>query len=100
MYFRWTTQNDLRFPRCHTDLVTLNGQMFICGGLTRKKEKDSVLSSVSSLDIYKRHSDTWEFHTDMVVPRHSPGITIIGKKSKHLVNGDVNLIIHVLRSGY
>ena len=72
--------NQLRFPRCHCDIVTVNGVMYLCGGATRSyTSRDSVISSTSSIDMYIKDLDIWEHCSDMVVARHDAGTAAVGK---------------------
>ncbi|KAL3852338.1 hypothetical protein ACJMK2_015995 [Sinanodonta woodiana] len=75
----WTKLNNLRFPRCYTNIVNVQGRIYICGGATRSYNcKNSVLNSVSSIDIYEPKTDHWSLATNMVFPRHSAGAAVIG----------------------
>ncbi|XP_021343925.1 kelch-like protein 3 [Mizuhopecten yessoensis] len=77
----WTTKNNLRMPRCHGNLVSVNGELFLCGGAIRSfTTNDSVLTSVAAIDVYNKRSDVWEHRTDMVLARHFTGSTVIGGK--------------------
>ncbi|KAK3600706.1 hypothetical protein CHS0354_011388 [Potamilus streckersoni] len=77
----WTKLNNLRFPRCYTNIVNVQGRIYICGGATRSFNcKNSVLNSVSSIDMYEAKTDHWSLVTNMVVPRHSAGAAVIGDR--------------------
>lgn len=71
--------NNLRFPRCHGNLVCCNGRMYLCGGATRSyNSTDSVVVSTASVDVYDRRDDHWEHCSNMVVPRHDAGAAVSG----------------------
>lgn len=54
--------------------------MYLCGGATRSyTSMDSVISSVSSIDVYNKEHDVWEFCSDMVVSRHDAAVAAVGK---------------------
>ncbi|XP_033745875.1 kelch-like protein 3 [Pecten maximus] len=77
----WTSRNNLRMPRCHGNLVSVNGELFLCGGAIRSyTTNDSVLTSVAAIDVYNKRSDIWEHKTDMVLARHFTGSAVIGGK--------------------
>ena len=70
---------NLRIPRCHANLITVNGSMYICGGATRTHTyNESILTSECSVDKYDAERGTWFHVTDMVIGRHSAGATVIG----------------------
>lgn len=77
----WASRNNLRMARCHGNLVCVNGQLFLCGGAIRSfTTNDSVLTSVTAIDVYNKRSDVWEHKTDMVLARHFTGSAVIGGK--------------------
>ncbi|XP_052781488.1 kelch-like protein 12 [Mya arenaria] len=77
----WLNVVDLRFPRCHSNLVNVGGHLFLCGGATRSYDvKNSVLSSVASLDRYDSTTKEWVNVADMVVPRHDMGVAVAGSR--------------------
>lgn len=78
-YYSWVKKNNLRFPRCHGNLVCCNGRMYLCGGATRSyNNKDSVITSTGGIDVYNSRDDVWEHCTDMVVPRHDAAAAVVG----------------------
>ncbi|KAK3101711.1 hypothetical protein FSP39_005736 [Pinctada imbricata] len=77
----WTELMNLRIPRCHGNLVTVNGNLYLCGGATRSYTvSDTILTSECSVDKFDRESGTWCHVTDMVIGRHSAGAAVIGSK--------------------
>ena len=78
----WSSMNTLRFPRCHASLVNVKDRLFLCGGATRSYDtKNTVLLSLAAVDEYIEEHDMWCHRTDMIIPRHSAGVTVAGKKS-------------------
>ncbi|XP_060075655.1 kelch-like protein 2 [Ylistrum balloti] len=94
----WTSKKDLRMPRCHGNLVSVNGQLFLCGGAIRSfTTNDSVLTSVAAIDVYNKRSDVWEHKTDMVLARHFTGSAVIGGKI-YIIGGVSTVAGRILRS--
>ncbi|VDI67343.1 kelch-like protein 1/4/5 [Mytilus galloprovincialis] len=94
----WTLHNNLRFPRCHGNIVTINGVMYLCGGATRSyTSMDSVISSVSSIDVYNKEHDVWEFCSDMVVSRHDAAVAAVGDLI-YIIGGASTQSNRILRS--
>ncbi|CAC5382987.1 unnamed protein product [Mytilus coruscus] len=94
----WTVHNNLRFPRCHGNIVTINGIMYLCGGATRSyTSMDSVISSVSSIDVYNKENDVWEFCSDMVVSRHDAAVASVGDLI-YIIGGASTQSNRILRS--
>ncbi|XP_053376722.1 beta-scruin-like [Mercenaria mercenaria] len=80
----WTKLHPLRFPRCFSNLVNVNGKLYLCGGATRTYEaKNSLLCSVSAIDRYDAVDGEWHHVTDLVIPRHDSGAAIAGKKNHY-----------------
>lgn len=82
LFSSWTSLCDLRIPRCLGTLVSVNERLFLCGGATRSYNfKNSVLSSVASIDEYDFERNGWNHVTDLLVPRHDMGVAVVGKST-------------------
>ena len=79
--YRWVAKNDLRFGRCHANLIEAGGRLYLCGGATQTfTMMDSVLTSVGVVDVYDVIRDTWVPIAQMATPRHNAGCTVVGKR--------------------
>ena len=72
---RWTKRSPLSVPRCHANLVVANDQLFLIGGRARHVQ----VPSLGSIHVYREESDTWDYVTEMKVPRHDAGCVVAGK---------------------
>ena len=72
---RWTKRSPLCVPRCHANLVVANDQLFLIGGRARHVQ----VPSLGSIHVYREESDTWDYVTEMKVPRHDAGCVVAGK---------------------
>lgn len=76
----WTRLHQLRFPRCLSALVNVEGRLYLCGGATQSNDSKTTLCSVTAVDRYDAVKDEWNHVTDMVIPRHDCGAAVAGSR--------------------
>ncbi|KAK3103013.1 hypothetical protein FSP39_015766 [Pinctada imbricata] len=95
---RWSTKHDLRFGRCHANLVKASGRLYLCGGATRTFTRmESTLSSVGVLDVYDQERDVWIPIAQMSTPRHNAGCTVVDDKI-YIIGGVSTVRNQILQS--
>ena len=71
----------------------MNNKLYLCGGITRSViHRNSVISSVPSIDVYNKEQDVWEHCSDMVIARHSAGTLI------YIIGGTIAQYDRIFRS--
>jgi hypothetical protein len=69
------------------NIIVVNGKLYICGGITRSfLNRNYVISSVTSIDVYNKEHDVWEQCSDTVIARHgslTPEIQVFVSVLKH-----------------
>jgi hypothetical protein len=62
-------------------ISSLNDKLYLCGttgGITTSFiSRNSVISSVLSIDVYNKEQDTWEHCSDTVIAHHNAGTTSV-----------------------
>ena len=95
---KWQSKNKLRFPRGHANIVTVNDKLYLCGGITKSfVNRNSVVSSVHSIDVYNKEQDVWEHCSDMVIARHSAGTASVGSLI-YIIGGATTQYNRIFRS--
>ena len=95
---KWQSKNKLRFPRGHANIVAVNDKLHLCGGVTTSFiNRNSVISSVPSIDVYNKEQDVWEHCSDMVIARHSAGTACVGSLI-YIIGGATTQYNRIFRS--
>lgn len=71
LFIRWTPKRNLRYGRCHANLMAVGHSLFLCGGVSiDRSSSDPELTSVADVDEYDVTTDTWVLKTCLLKERH------------------------------
>lgn len=78
MTYRWKPKRPLEQPRCHANLITAHGMMYLIGGRSKLGGPPQAITSLTSIMVYDSTTDTWQKVGDLRFPRHDAGCAVIG----------------------
>uniref|UniRef100_K1PF79 Cadherin EGF LAG seven-pass G-type receptor 1 n=1 Tax=Magallana gigas TaxID=29159 RepID=K1PF79_MAGGI len=68
---KWTPKRNVRYGRCHANLMAVGHSLFLCGGVSiDRSSSDPELTSVADVDEYDVTTDTWVLKTCLLEERH------------------------------
>lgn len=71
LFIRWTPKRNLRYGRCHANLMAVGHSLFLCGGVSiDRSSPEPELTSVADVDEYDVTTDTWVLKTCLLKERH------------------------------
>lgn len=71
LFIRWTPKRNVRYGRCHANLMAVGHSLFLCGGVSiDRSSSDPELTSVADVDEYDVTTDTWVLKTCLLKERH------------------------------
>ena len=71
----WETLTALAVPRCHANLVNIQGRLYLVGGRSPAGRK---FISVDTVERYHLDTDQWQMFATLRTARHDAACTAVG----------------------